>query len=196
MAKYKDRYRVESARLPGWDYRAAGWYFVTLCTRDRVPFFGEIVDGKMVLSSIGRIVAEEWQRTPEIRSNVILDEWGVMPNHLHGILVIVASPNGVGTSHAAQTPHAVETPRAVKTPRRGVSTGAMPGRLTAGSLGAIIGQVKSVCTKRIRAAGYADFAWQACFHEHIIRNDESLQHIRNYINTNPAKWTEDRYFSA
>ena len=105
MAKYKDRYRVESARLPGWDYHAAGWYFVTLCTRDRVPFFGEIVDGEMVLSSIGRIVAEEWQRTPEIRSNVILDEWVVMPNHLHGILVIVAPLNGV------ETPRRVDTHR-------------------------------------------------------------------------------------
>ena len=177
MVKFKSRYRVESARRPGWDYSAAGWYFVTICTRDHVPFFGEVVGGDMVQSPIGQIVAEEWQRTPDVRSSVVLDEWIVMPNHLHGILVIV------------------DTPHIVKTPRRGVFT-TKRGRLVAGSLGAIIGQVKSVCTKRIWAAGSTDFGWQSRFHDHIIRNDESLQRIREYIINNPRKWTEDRYYCA
>ncbi len=190
MEKFRGRYRVESARLQGWDYRAAGWYFVTVCTKDRVPFFGDVINGEMVLSPIGRIVAEEWQRTPEIRSNVVLDEWVIMPNHLHGILVIVDTPDAV-----------VETPRRGRDALPGrlyggnASTGT-GGRLVAGSVGAIIGQVKSVCTKRIRAAGHSDFAWQGRFHDHIIRNDESLQRIRAYIVSNPAKWTEDQYYVA
>ena len=195
MTKFRDRYRVESARLPGWDYRAAGWYFVTVCTRDRYPFFGHVVDGEMILSPIGEIVAEEWLRTPEVRPNVVLDEWIVMPNHLHGIIVIVDTPDIVGT------PDTVETPDIVETPRRGVSTTARAdatteSRLMAGSLGAIMGQIKSVCTKRIRAAGYTDFAWQSRFHDHIIRDEKSLQRIRQYIVNNPGTWTEDRYYQT
>jgi len=184
MIKFGDRYRVESARLPGWDYRTAGWYFVTVCTKDHIPFFGHVVDGEMILSPTGEIVAEEWRRTPEVRPNVVLDEWIVMPNHLHGILVIVETPR-----------------RGVSTTRRGVSTtrqgdSATRQRLMAGSLGAIVGQIKSVCTKRIWAAGYTDFAWQSRFHDHIIRDEESLKRIRQYIVNNPRTWTEDRYYQT
>ena len=196
MTKFRDRYRVESARLPGWDYRTAGWYFVTICTRDRFPFFGQVADGDMILSPMGEIVAEEWQRTPEVRPNVALDEWIIMPNHLHGIIVIVDTADPV-----VETPGPVETSRPVETPHRGVSTNrgadakTKPG-LTAGSLGAIVGQIKSVCTKRIWAAGYADFAWQSRFHDHIIRDEGSLQRIRQYIVNNPRTWTEDRYYET
>ena len=181
MTKFRDRYRVESARLPGWDYRAAGWYFVTVCAKDHIPFFGHVADGEMILSPTGEIVVEEWRRTPEVRPNVVLDEWIVMPNHLHGIIVIV------------------DTPQPVETPRRGVSTTRWDDfitgqRLRAGSLGAIVGQIKSVCTKRIWAAGYTDFAWQSRFHDHIIRDEGALRQIRRYIVNNPRTWTEDRYY--
>jgi REP element-mobilizing transposase RayT len=192
VTKFRNRYRVESARLQGWDYRSAGWYFVTICTKDHVPFFGEVVDGEMVLSSIGSIVADEWQRTPNVRPNVMLDEWMVMPNHLHSIVVL--------QDRSAEMPrHGRDAP-----PRRDGPPGRLygaagtsrppPGRLLAGSIGAIVGQVKSVCTKRIWAAGYADFAWQPRFHDHVIRDHESLDRIRQYIANNPAKWEEDRYY--
>jgi hypothetical protein len=98
MTKFRDRYRVESARLPGWDYRTAGWYFVTVCTKDRIPFFGRVVDGDVILSRMGEIVTEEWQRTPEVRPHVVLDAWILMPNHLHGIIVIVDTPDPVETT--------------------------------------------------------------------------------------------------
>jgi putative transposase len=177
MTKFKGRYRVESTRLRGWNYAGAGAYFVTICTRDRAPFFGDVVDGDVILSPIGQIVADEWQKTPKIRPYVSLDEWIIMPNHVHGIIIIT-----------------VETPRPVETPRRGVSTTtANPKpRLQAGSLGAIIGQIKSTCTKRIRAAGFADFAWQTRFYDHIVRDEPALQRIREYIAGNPARWEEDR----
>jgi putative transposase len=179
MTKFKDKYRVESTRLPGWDYAGAGWYFVTICTRNRECLFGDIVDGEMHLSSIGEIVAEEWQKTPGIRPNVVLDEWVIMPNHLHGIIVILEPPD-----------------RAVETSRRDVSTTTTtttpPPRLKAGSLGAIIGQIKSVCTKRIWAAGHTEFGWQSRFYDHIIRDEGSLQRIREYIVNNPANWVEDK----
>jgi putative transposase len=172
MTRFRNRYRVESTRLQGWDYASAGWYFVTLCTRGRTCWFGDIVDGEMFLSDAGLIVADEWQKTAEIRPYVELDQWIVMPNHLHGIIVLT----GEGT--AAPKPPAHRSAKPVP-------------RLQAGSLGAIIGQVKSICTKRIRAAGYPDFGWQSRFYDHIIRDESSLSRIREYIVGNPATWEKD-----
>jgi len=103
----------------------------------------------------------------------MLDQFVVMPNHLHGIIVIEESP---AVSRAS-------------TPRRRAST--RP-RLHRNSLGSIIGQFKSVATKRIWAAGYRDFAWQPRFHDHIIRSEPSLNSIRRYIRDNPAKWALDK----
>jgi len=172
MALFKNKYRIESARLKGWDYSGAGWYFVTLCTRGRECFFGDVVDGEMRLSSIGEIVADEWQRTPTIHPNIALDEWIVMPNHLHGIIVITYR---------------------VETPRRGVSTTRQqPSRLQSNSLGSIIGQIKSVCTKRIHAGGCREFEWQERFHDEIIRDERAMHNIREYIIDNPAEWQVDK----
>ena len=86
--KFKGKYRIGSTRLAGWDYSSDGWYFVTICTKDREGFFGNIENKTMVLNEIGKIVAEEWQKTETIRKNIALDEWVVMPNHVHGIVVI------------------------------------------------------------------------------------------------------------
>lgn len=176
---FAGKYRIASTRLPGWDYRSPGYYFVTICTRHFVPHFGEVVDGRVVLSPVGEIVAEEWLKTEKIRPNVSLDEWVIMPDHLHGIIVIHESDS-------------VETPQNVETPRRGVSTPGGGSRgLQPGSLGSIIGQFKSICTKRIRAAGHPAFGWQARFYDHVIRSDESLHEIRRYIRDNPLKWESD-----
>lgn len=147
------------------------------------------------LSPIGAIVAEEWQRTPIVRPNVAIDAWVVMPDHFHGIIAM-RPDDGVADD--------------VETPRRGVSTlpapgglpppGGMPpsgasGRrsvLRAGSLGAIVGQWKSVSTKRIRAAGYPDFAWQTRFYDVIIRDAAMLNKVRRYIDDNPRRYSADR----
>ena len=88
MTLFKHKYRIESTRLRGWDYSAAGYYFVTFCTHHREPCLGQIVDDDVLLSRNGEIVAEEWMKTEQIRSNVRMDEWIIMPNHIHGIIVI------------------------------------------------------------------------------------------------------------
>lgn len=179
MASFQNKYRIASTRLREWDYARAGMYFVTLCTRDRVRFFGEIVCGEMHLSPIGEIVAEEWQKTSQVRPNVELDAWVIMPNHLHGVLVIT---------------HQISKSTIVETFRRNVSTtnaNAPTARLRPNSLGSIIGQFKSICTKRIWAAGFRDFAWQTRFYDHLIRNEKSLQKIREYVINNPLRWEED-----
>ena len=172
--RFGDGYRVPSARLRGWDYATAGRYFVTICTRDRGCWLGKITDGKVSLSEAGRIVAEELHNTEKVRANVGVDRWIVMPDHLHAIIVIED-----------------ETPLS-ETPHRGVSTGrgdVLPGRLGPGSLGSIVGQFKSVCTKRIREGGLRDFAWQPRFYDHIIRDEVALQNIRKYIEQNPSTWS-------
>jgi putative transposase len=233
MTLYRGRYRIESARRPGWNYTTPGWYFVTLCTHRRVCVLGDVRDGRVRLSKIGRIVAEEWQRTPRVRPNVVLDAWVIMPNHLHGIVRIL--PRTDGAADDAGIGAGVDRARddadvggTVETPRRCVSTAAsapMPGfastaasarssgsaptivdashddhvetagprsRLQPGSLGAIIGQFKSMCTKRIRAASQDCFAWQTRYYDSIIRDGASLQRVRRYIAANPARWDRDR----
>lgn len=147
---------------------------------------GGVFDGVIRLSPIGEIVAEEWQKAGLIRNNVTLDEWVVMPNHVHGIVFINEEETLVP-----------------ETPNRGVSTGESgfcrdvpaarlnAGRLHKDSLGAIIGQFKSVCTKRIWMAGH-DFAWQSRFHDEIIRDEKSLGRVREYIRNNPVKWELDK----
>jgi putative transposase len=164
----RSRYRPDSLRLPWWDYSQAGWYFVTICTHDRQCVLGEIVEGSVVLTPAGQIVEEEWWRTATVRPNVGLDEFVVMPNHVHGILVINEDQG--------------------KTSHRDVST--KPG-LRPDSLGAIVGQFKSICTKRIRGQGFSQFGWQSRFYEHIIRDERSLENVRQYIVDNAAKWELD-----
>ena len=171
--EFKRRYRIESARLRSWDYASPGWYFVTVCTKHRENFLGNVCCGEMCVSDAGRIVSEEWMKTEIIRSNIRLDEWVVMPNHIHGILVIVKRMIIVETS------------------RRGVSTSS---KWKPGTLGAIINQFKSISTKRIRRAGTTTFAWQPRFYDRIIRNEDALSHIRTYIQNNPMKWENDNYF--
>src|SRR4051812_39793813 len=86
--RFKNRYRVASARLASWDYRWAGVYHVTICTLGRVCWFGEIREGQMVLSREGNVIAQEWRKIPQLGPHVLLDEWTVMPDHLHGILIL------------------------------------------------------------------------------------------------------------
>jgi REP element-mobilizing transposase RayT len=174
VTRFKNTYRIESTRLRNWDYTAAAWYF------------GGIANGEMALSPIGIIVDEEWRRTATLRPAVKLDEWVIMPNHLHGIIVIEPA--------ASQWPNQQTLPRETpqrETPQRGVSTG-----WAAGSLGAIVGQVKGACTKRIHASGCLQFDGQSRFYDHIIRGQAELDQIRSYIRQNPLKWQLDRYYSV
>jgi REP element-mobilizing transposase RayT len=180
--KFKGKYQISSNRLKGWDYGTPGYYFVTICTKDHKKWFGNIIRDQMILSPVGEIVEEELEKTSHIRSNVYVNAWVVMPNHVHAIIVI-----------GEISEQAIGTPKIdVETPRRGVST---KDNWRHGTLGAIINQYKSKCTKRIHAAGYADFAWQALYYDHIIRNDKSIKNIHAYIIGNPIKWDVDEYFS-
>jgi putative transposase len=137
---------------------------VTICSRGRVCWFGEIVDGQVALSPEGRVAAEEWQKIPRNCPHVILDEWIVMPDHMHGILVF-------------QNPSAQE-----KSPEEA-------SRLLAQSLGAVVGQFKAKATKRLRTdLKRSQFAWQPRFHDTILREPADLARVRAYIRANPSRW--------
>ena len=178
--KFRGKYRIESTRLKNWDYSSEGAYFVTLCTQNREYFFGDIVDGTMNYSRTGEMVAKEWENTKNIRSNVELDKWIVMPNHIHGIVVIKNSN--------AKTRH-VETHCNASLRRKSSSNQFGP---QSHNLASIIRGFKGASTKQIHVEGFMTFAWQPRFYDHIIRDENDLNRIREYIINNPIKWNSDR----
>ncbi|WP_372645217.1 transposase [Ancylomarina sp.] len=186
--KYKGRYRIESARLKNWDYASSGLYFVTICTANRELYFGDIVNGEMILSAVGELAKTYWNEIPKHFPFVELDSFVVMPNHVHGIITINKPDDGKNNND-----------RKVETSNLGVSTlDVSTTRMASnawkpGSLGVIINQYKRICTINARKI-HADFAWQSRFYDHIIRNDESLERIRDYIKSNPLKWAMDKFY--
>jgi putative transposase len=176
-----------SIRLKGYDYSQNGAYFITLCTQDRKPIFGKIVNGEMQLSQFGIIAHDEWLKTSEIRKNIEMDEFIVMPNHFHGIIVI----DGRGVLQYAPTEYA---------PTKNVAPKLQSPSQT---IGAIIRGYKAAVTKQINTiqinAGVYDTPeriWQKNYYEHIIRNEVSLNKIREYILNNPFNWKEDDLYMA
>ena len=176
---FAGKYRVETVRMHGWDYSNTGYYFITICTKDRVCWFGNIVDGEIRLSEIGEIVIDEWRKTERIRWDVKFDEWVVMPNHIHGIVIII---NGCDANRCR------DVARYVSTGENTMSRISPKPR----SLSAIIRSFKSAATKRIHETGCKKFFWQARFHNHVIGNEKSLDRIRQYIVNNPRNWSKDR----
>ena len=183
------QHRRRSIRLKNYDYAQAGAYFVTLCTRDRACLFGDVRDDKICLNADGQVADECWATIPDHVRGVSLDVWVVMPNHVHGIVVIdstdhVGAPVGapVGAQHAAPLqPLQPLQPL----PHRGVPSG---------SLAAVVRSFKSAVTKRINDGRGTPGAavWQRNYYDHIIRSEESLNRIRQYILDNPARWSFDR----
>ena len=161
-----------SIRLRGYDYATAGVYFVTVCTEGRACLFGGVVGDGVRLNGTGRIVLDEWNKTAKMRSRVVLDQFVVMPNHIHGIVVFM---DGRGT-----------LPRAPAVERFG--------KPTSDSIPTVIRLFKAATTKKINTHRGTPGAvvWQRNYYEHVIRNGDSLDRIRRYIADNPARWAFDR----
>ncbi len=177
-----EKHHRRSIRLPGFDYTQDGSYFITICTIDHICIFGNILNGKMVLNDFGKIVKTEWLKTAEMRNNIEIDEFVVMPNHVHGILNIVSRR---GTMHRAPT----GTHRAPTTPKFESF-----GKPVPGSIPTIVRGFKSTVTKQINEIQNAPGTpvWQRNYYEHVIRNETALNRIRNYIIRNPSKWQMDK----
>ena len=178
-----------SIRLKGYDYSQAGLYFITICCEDRICRFGNIVDGEMILNAYGQIAHDEWMKTPQLRPQIELDAFIVMPNHIHGILKI--NDTGRGELNSPEMGMAVF--------EKGVSDTSL--RSPSNTVGAIVRGYKSSVTKQINAMinvkndvhNPSIKLWQRNYHENIIRDEKSYRNIANYIINNPKKWGEDKF---
>jgi len=191
MDKFKNTYRIPSARHPHWDYRWAGAYFITICTHNRIHYFGEIENGAMQLSQVGVIADIFWYEIPHHAKNVELGAFVVMPNHIHGILILTGDDDdNVDVNVNVETGHALSLPITDKTiaQQRFQNIGK-------NSVSSIVGSYKSAVTKHANRLGY-EFAWQTRFHDHIIRDKTSFEKISNYIINNPANWQDDQFLNA
>lgn len=185
-------YHRRSIRLNGYDYAQNGNYFLTLCTRNRECLFGDVRDGKMYLSNYGGLVNECWQEIPVHFPQIVLHEYVIMPNHVHGIIEI-NNPQSTGANTSMCTDivtigaNVVDDVGAnnyspLRTPQSRPCG-------TSRTVGSVVRGFKIGVTKQM---GFSP--WQRNYYEHIIRNDESYQNIVRYMAQNPLKWKEDYFY--
>ena len=170
-----DIHHRRSIRLPGYNYSQPGAYFITLCAEQRQCIFGDIVDGQMILNQYGAIIADTYRWLCQHYPYFYTDEWVVMPNHFHAIMVITNEPCRGGSRTAPTINH------------RNPTTKRKP-------LGRLIGAFKTVSTKKINILRNAPGTklWQRNYYEHIIRNSDAMDKIRQYISNNPLSWQIDQ----
>ena len=198
--KFQNKYRIPSARHQNWDYGTNGAYFITICTKDRQHFFGECADGKMKLSTLGAIVqggrrSAFWYEIPKHFPFIELGEFIVMPNHIHGVLILNKNENDivpVETGHCPVSTNDVSTIKSDLDKTIGQKRFRNQGKDTISS---IIGSYKSICSKHIHTAfPHLNFDWQTRFWDNIIRDDEVFSTISQYIINNPKNWEGDKFF--
>ena len=170
MDKFKNKYRINSVRLKGWDYSSKGYYYITICTKNKIDYFGNIICRDAIhrvsLSKIGEIAKQYWLAIPKYHPYVELDEFIIMPNHIHGIIHIVetpymASPNNMNNKNKFGP--------------------------QSKNIASIVRGYKSSITKWSKIKGL-DFSWHAGFYDHIMRNNQALEDILKYILNNSANW--------
>ena len=216
--RFQGKYRIESTRLQNHDYSTNGWYFVTICTRDRLCFFGDAIAGQIQLSEIGEIAQKFWEEIPSHFKHTYLDAYVIMPNHVHGIIVIDRPESGKNLDECRDV--TVDKCRDVTVDECrdvtcNVSTCNVSTSTTnittshnfndcdisramseispkAGSLSVILRSYKSAVKRWCTMNNHISFAWQAGFHDSIIRSDTSVNWVRQYIINNPARWELDK----
>ncbi len=191
---FQNKYRISSTRLQSWNYGNAGMYIITICTKNRECYFGEItiVRGRDAMhgvstmnpTEIGKIAYDEWFKTPELRPdmNIELGEFVVMPNHIHGIILI-------GDNAYNQDNDRRDAMHGVSTEYKNQFAPQSK------NIASIIRGYKSAVTTYARKNNIP-FDWQSRFHDHIIRSKDDHLKISNYIINNPAKWVDDKFYKA
>jgi putative transposase len=169
MSLYKNRYRQNTLRLSNWDYSSPGYYFVTICTKDKQCYFGEINISTIKYSTIGKKTIYLWNQILQHFSHVELDKWILMPNHIHGIIILKERKSIYEDFNKFSKPISC-------------------------SLSTVINQFKASVTRWCNQNDFKHFSWQKSFYEHIIRSEASLASIREYIANNPIKWELDEYY--
>jgi putative transposase len=176
------KYHRRSIRLPNYDYSQSGAYFVTIVTWHRECLFGEVVDGEMVISKFGLVAKQQWEKLPQRIPTIELGEYAIMPNHMHGIIVITygkgtaGNPNDLDSESSRRAPTHEQFQKPVK-----------------GSIPTIVRSYKSAVSYRINLMrGTQDIpVWQRNYYEHIMRNEQDLQNKTDYIEANPMLWDQD-----
>ncbi|MEK6614936.1 MAG: transposase [Bacteroidota bacterium] len=186
-----------SIRLKGYDYSQAGLYFITICVQDRKHLFGKIENKKMILNDFGIIAYQQWQKLSEHFPNFELDVFQIMPNHIHGIVALTES---VGATLAVTPNDNPVTPNdnPVADETRATARVAPTKSKTVGN---IVGTYKSLvangCLEQFKLKNPNEIMgklWQRNYHEHIIRDEQSYQHISDYIINNPKNWMDDKFY--
>jgi len=217
MVKFKNKYRIPSARAAWWNYGWAGAYFITICTKKRYHYFGEIITVKnppnpkksskpqpiqkqMQLYHVGVITDVLWYEIPHHAKHVELGAFVVMPNHLHGILILFFDTDEIGDVDdrgVVETRHALSLQQQQQKPSQPTELSFAQQRFQnqgKNTISSIVGSYKSAVTKHAHRLGF-EFDWQTRFHDHIIHNDAEYQRINDYIETNPEHWDEDKFFN-
>jgi putative transposase len=201
--KFQNKYRIPSARLQTWDYANNGAYFITICTKNREQYFGKIENNEMQLSEIGKFAEEFWLEIPNQFSFIELGNFIVMPNHIHGILII---NNLVETRFIASNLTDIpiqfiasnqidkiqeNNSQLIKSNTGGITGEKNP--MFYDNISRIVRWYKGRCSFEIRKLNL-HFEWQPRFHDHIIQNSNSFEIIQNYIQENPSNWEKDKFY--
>jgi putative transposase len=209
--KFRNTYRVPSARLQNWDYGTDGAYFITICTKEMKCLFGKVVNKEMNLNPVGLLAEKYWLEIVMQFPYVELGNFQIMPNHMHGILIVDKSPVFIAPDQnesvetrfiASDDPDQNEfvDTRFIASPLNPSNTDKKTGGCTgennpmfAENISRIIRWYKGRCTFEMRKIN-PSFEWHCRFHDHIIRNAESFERIQNYIEENATKWEDDKFY--
>ncbi len=173
----------KSIRLSNYDYSSAGVYFITICTENRIPFFGKIEHSKITYSEIGLIAHQYWLDIPYHFKHVKLDDFVIMPNHIHGIINLDYSKVGTRHGMALQSGNQNHLKKLNQFSRP-----------VQNSVSVVMNQYKSSVKRWCNKNNLENFKWQPRFYEHIVRNSASLDKIRDYIGSNLLNWDNDDLF--
>ncbi|MCB9082482.1 MAG: transposase [Lewinellaceae bacterium] len=200
MAKFKNKYRIESNRWQYWDYSAPGRYFITIVIQHRKCILGRVVNGKMELSPFGEMVKTEIEKIPQYHPRALVDEWVIMPNHIHLLIELGAYDydNGVTVVekiHEFSLPSHVPSPAPPPIPPGDDAIKQYRKMRRKMLIPKIIGRLQMQSSKQIniRQNTPGRKNWQPNYHDHVIRNQASYLRIKNYIIKNPEKWNEDTF---
>jgi len=191
----------QSLRLKGYDYSKPGLYFITICTQNREYLFGDVSDGRMVLNAGGRIAQTCWLDIPNHFPHAILDEFIIMPNHVHGIIIIKQSKQNTGAKNLSppqkqssdnniSSDNNFSPPQGL--PENNISSG-QQFRSPSGTIGSMVRGFKIGVTKWFRRNTVIYTVWQRNYYENVVHSEKNLTRIRKYIMENPLKWQADRF---
>ena len=172
-------------RAKWWDYSRNGAYFITICTKNKAHFFGEIINGQMIFSNTGIIANQLWKEIPNHHDFIELGDFVIMPNHIHGIILI--NKPIVGSGHALNLQPEKQTKQLQHQQQPGENRFQNIGKNTISS---VVGSFKSAVTKQVNRLGYPN-GWQPLFYDHMIRDRSDYLRISEYIINNPKKWKND-----